>query len=287
MSGERISRGLSDISDVLLESAMGAYERKQRHRCIWVRVLAGAAVIALLITAALWPPEEDGYITGPGLLTVRTYAVDENGDLVTESENLEEGVKFMPKVVYDPTTGCQGQFPFTFSVEENLYPGMDITLQISTDAGIFYKNEPYDPNSPIFLPNTPAIIQLFLQYYGQDFRVDIDKTLIWEPDGFDYVYMQEQIENGNLDYDSAHKDHDFVKNPSFIDVIVRADEYIIGYCVIEIREVNDATGNLAREFSFEVLTIISFPQVDGKWQSVTQEYVQQQIDRLHQEREQI
>lgn len=284
MSGETISRALAGVSDVLLQSAMGVYERKQRRRYIWVRVVAGAAVIALLLTALLWPQEEADYIIGPGLLTVKAFAVDENDMLITESENLEVGVEFRPKIAYNPTDIGRIHFPFTFSVEEGLYPGMNITLQISTDAGIFYKNEPLAPN---LAPDTPYILRAFAQYYGQNFTVDIDKAVYWQPNGFDYAYMQAQIESGNLDYDSAYKEHGFTKNPSFIDVIVRADAQIVGYCVIEIREVDHAPGNRVRSFRFELLRVVSFPQVNGKWQNVTQEYVQQQIDRLHKEREQI
>ena len=150
---------------------------------------------------------------------------------------------------------------------------MDITMEVSTNAGIFYKHDPFNPNSPML----PAILQIFNQFYGQHFTVDIDKKLYWEPEGFDYEYMAEQIEKGNLDYNSAHKEHDYVDNPSFIDVTIRADEYIVGYCVIAIREINENDGHPDQEFSFEVLTIVNFPEVNGKMQKVKFSYVQDQI----------
>lgn len=282
MSGETISRGLNDISDAYLHSAMGVYERKKRSRSNLLRVVAGAAIFVLLLAMLLWPQKEKAYITGPGILTVKAFAVDENGMPVTESENLEVGVAFRPKIAYNPTDIGRIHFPFTFSVEESLYPGMDITLQISTDAGIFYKNEPYDPN---LAPDTPYILRAFAQYYGQNFTVDIDKAVYWQPNGFDYAYMQAQIESGNMDYDSAYKEHGFTKNPSFIDVIIRADAQIVGYCVIEIREVDHAPGNRVRSFRFELLRVVSFPQVNGIWQDVTLDYVQSQIDQLHRQQE--
>ena len=111
--------------------------------------------------------------------------------------------------------------------------------------------------------------------------MDIDKKLYWEPEGFDYAYMAEQIKNGNRDFDSAYKDYDYVNNPSFIDVIIRADNSIVGYCVIAIREINEDDGHPDREFSFELLTMVSFPKVDGKYQKVSYNYVQTQIEKIH------
>ena len=99
--------------------------------------------------------------------------------------------------------------------------------------------------------------------------------------------MKHQFEQGNLDYESAHKWHWFSENPSFFSVIIRADEYIIGYCVIEIREINGVTGYSAQDFSFEVLTMVSFPKVDGEWQEVTLKYVQEQINNIQTEREEL
>lgn len=244
------------------------------------RVAACAAVLALLIgTMFFWPATEESYITGPGLITVRAHELDEMGVASIDSIILEEGIEFTSTVVYDPTKSYRQHFPFSFSIDESLYLGMNITMEVSTNAGIFYKNDPYDPN----MPTLPAILQIFGKYYGQHFTVGIDKNLYWEPNGFDYAYMAEQIENGNLDFNSAYKDHDYVDNPSFIDVIIRADKYIVGYCIIAIREINENDGHPDREFSFEVLTIVNFPEVDGKLQNVTFKYVQEEINRIHRE----
>ena len=111
--------------------------------------------------------------------------------------------------------------------------------------------------------------------------VGIDKQLYWEPEGFDYAYLKEQIEGKNYDFNSAYKKHGYVNNPSFINVIIRADDYIIGYCVMAIREINENDGHPDREFSFELLTMVSFPEVDGKYQKVSYNYVQTQIEKIH------
>lgn len=252
-------------------------ESKTDFRLIAKRAAVCAAVLALLIGAVLfWPISEENYITAPGLIKVYAHGVDTSGSAIVEGVELEEGVEFTSTVVYDPTKSYRRHFPFSFTVDKSLYPNMDITMEVSTDAGIFYKNDPFNPNIPML----PAILQIFNNYYGQHFTVDIDKKLYWEPEGFDYEYMAEQIMSGNRDFDSAYKDHDYVNNPSFIDVIIRADKYIVGYCVIAIREINENDGHPDREFSFEVLTIVNFPEVDGKLQNVTLKYVQEEINRI-------
>lgn len=250
------------------------------------RIAVCAAVLALLLTWLLWPGTEESYVTGPGLLVVRAYALDEDTNTPIEEVILEEGVEFTPIVKYWPEVSYREYYPLSFSVDKDLYPDMNITIEVNTDAGIFYKNEPYDPDSPIYAPETSPVEQVLLQYDGQHFTADIDKKLYWYPLGFDYEYLRKQFEQGNLeDFSSALKSHYFSKNPSFIDVIIWADNYIIGYCVMEIRELNGVTGSRAQNFSFEVLKIVSFPDVDGRWQNVTLKYVQEQINNIHAERE--
>lgn len=285
MSGKTISQALGSITDANLESAMYVYARKRKSRMLWRSICAAAAVLAILLTAALWPSAEESYVTGPGLLVVRAYALDEDANTPIEEVILEEGVKFISNGHYDPKVSLRQHFPFSFSVDNTLYSGMEITLEVTTDAGIFYNNDPLAP--PFSSSSTPDIVQTSLRYYGQHFTVDIDKKIYWEPWGFDYAYWQEQIAQGNLDHESTYKPHLFEKNPSFIDVIIRANDYIIGYCVLEIRETNGITGWEAENFCFEVLAMTSFPEIDGRWQKVTLKYVQEQINNIHAEREVI
>ena len=267
-------------SDGLMQAVLLTEEKQKPRTNPWRtarRVIACGAVLALLIGTMLFWPVEENYVTGPGLIKVYAHEMDETGNEIVESVVLEEGVEFTSTVVYDPTKSYRQHFPFSFSVDENLYPGMDITMEVNTNAGIFYKNDPFDPNKSAL----PAILQIFGNYYGQHFTVAIDKKLYWEPEGFDYAYMAEQIKSGNRDFNSAYKDHDYVNNPSFIDVIIRADKKIVGYCVIAIREINENDGHPDQEFSFEVVSLVGFPMVDGKHQKVSEKYVKEQIQLVH------
>lgn len=277
MSDDRISQVLGEISEDYLESALGVYTRKQNARKHRRNLAACAVVLALMVGVLFLWPREENYLIGSGLITVQAHGLDASGHVTPQSIPLEEGIQYTSEVVYDPTKSYRQHFPFSLSVAESSYPDMRITVEVFTNAGIFYKDTPYDPNAPTH----PALLQFFSNYHGQHFTVDIDEKLYWKPEGFDYAYMEERIKNGEREFDRAYKAHDYVNNPSFIDVIIRADENIIGYCVIAIREINEDDGHPDREFSFEVLKMVNFPEVDGNLQNIPLRYVERQIQLIH------
>ncbi len=140
-----------------------------------------------------------------------------------------------------------------------------------------------DSFNPSLLEMTPTE-QLLATYYGQHFTVDIGKTIYWDPWGFDYEYMRQQYEKGEKIFDRTYIPLFLTKNPSFIDVIIRADDMIIGYCVIEIQLLEGENFEV-QEFAFKLLTMVSFPKIEGRWQNVTEEYVWKEINRIHAESE--
>lgn len=131
----------------------------------------------------------------------------------------------------------------------------------------------------------PPIEQLLYRHYGQHFTVRADTALYWMPDGFDYAYMKAQYEKGNTDLLQVFKEFGYNGNPSFFDIIIRADNRIIGYCVIEVIRTPTDISPYAHKFSFEVVSLVGFPMVDGKHQNVSYEFVQNQIQIIHSERE--
>lgn len=270
---------VTGIDEDLIAEAAEPRVRPFQKRVL--RLTAIAAALAILLTAlSFWPAGEENYVTGPGILVVRAHEADIQDGESFESEILEEGVRFTSSVCYDPTKSYRQHFPFSFEMDESLYPGMELTMEIHTNAGIFYKKNPYIPNTPIWQPLTPDIVAIFMRYYGQNFTVGIDTPVYWEPNGFDYAVMEQAIKDGNHDFESAYKDFDFEESPSFIDVIIRADEYIVGYCVIAIYEI-DIDDHPDRRFSFELVSMMSFPQVDGRYQDVSERYVMEQFQKLH------
>lgn len=288
-----------DLIDEAAAPRMLAFPRRV------LRVASIAAILALLLTWLLWPGEiktdEDGnIISAPGMLVVRAYALDENTNTPIEEVILEEGVEFAPYVHYHQGMSRAQWITFDFYLDESAYHNMNITIELETDAGIFSSKTKF---AYLFDEKIPGILEILLSHDGQHFTTDNSARVWWEPYGFDYDHLkteidkacltpfgydydrlEEAIETGRFDKNYAYKSLDFENSPSFIDVIIRADEHIVGYGVIEIRDLNDYTGRpYAHDwhFSFTMLTMVSFPQVDGQWQSVTKEYVTQQIQQIH------
>ena len=281
MYDNTIQQALGDISDAYLESAMDVYECKRKARKRWHRVVACAAVLALLLGAMFFWPVEENYVTGPGMITVRAHAVDEDVNETIKSVVLEEGVVFTPEYIYRTDTSYRERFPFLFQVEHELYSPDEMILEVTTNAGIFYK---YSPGDITMVGKTP-IEQLLYHNYGQHFTVNADKALYWKPDGFDYDYLQEQFAKGNTDISQALKEFGFSSNPAYFDVIIRTNDYIIGYFVIEVKMSPMEISTYAHRLSFEMVTLVNFPMVDGKHQNVPLNYVQTQIQKIHSERE--
>jgi hypothetical protein len=68
-------------------------------------------------------------------------------------------------------------------------------------------------------------------------------------------------------------------NQVFVDVILRADNHIIGYAVIEILHV--ATSRFGYSYHTCMLKSVSFPKVEGEYQKVSEKYVKEQIQLVH------
>ena len=267
---------ITGIDDDLIQEAAAPRTRPFPRRL--VRIAAIAAVLAILMTALLWP--DPNYITGPGILTVHAHGVDEEGKATIEATTLELGVVFEKTHSYNPAHSYIPDFPISFSIDKEAYYSMDLTLEVRTNTGIFENNDA-DPIKGLHL--TDAQAQLYY-FYGQEFYVDIDKILYWKAQGFDYNHLKECVAAGNEDPSQIYRSYGHQQNPSFIDIIVKANDLIVGYCVIEVTELERVTGSLARNYAFELVASVGFPMVDGQWQNVKHKYVEEQIQKIHTER---
>ena len=261
--------------DYLLEAE--EYEKKRKPA--WVRFVTAAAVVALVIGAlAFWPTGEKEYVTGPGLLTIRANASEVSEDI--EEILLEEGIVLPATFEYRIDTNVAEVLPITLSIPEDAYPNMDITFEVSTMDGIFSKAEPYDPNAPHHAPGATWLDMLVGNFYGQHFDIPNNTSMEWTPTGLNYDYVVAELKKG-VTFDQLQDEKIntyFSNNPSYMDIIIKADQKIVGYAVIEIREVNGVLGMWARNFTIEVLKIVSFPRINGKLQKVSREYILEQIN---------
>lgn len=287
MNKQELTGALSHIhaSDCLKEEVLTMKSKsKTNYRLIAKRAAVCAAVLALLIGAVFfWPASEENYITAPGLITVRAHEIDDAGNATIESVALKEGVLFTPEYIFRTDASYREEYPFFFQIEHELYAPEEIMLEVNTNSGIFYKYSPGD----LSMIGKPPVEQYLYDYYGQHFTVSADKALYWKPGGFDYAYMQEQYNKGNTNLSQIYKPMGFSASPSFFDIIIRANGYIIGYCVMEVTITPTEISPYAHRISFEVVALVSFPMVGGQHQNVSNEYVQTHIQKIHSEREDL
>ena len=273
---EKMNAAMEQVTDDYL---LEAEEYEKKSRPTWVRFAAAAAVLALVIGAiAFWPAGEQDYVTGPGLLVIRANAAEVSEDI--EEILLEEGIILPATFEYRIDTNVAEVLPITLSIPADAYPNMDITFEVSTMDGIFLKAEPYDPNAPHNAPGATVLDMIVGTFYGQHFELPNNTSMEWTPAGLNYDYVVAELKKG-VTFDQLQDEKIntcFSNNPSYMDIIIKANQKIVGYAVIEIREVNGVLGMWARNFTIEVLKIVSFPRVNGKLQKVSEEYVLSQIN---------
>lgn len=244
---------VSGIDEALIDEAAVPPARPMRKplgRRV-VRFAAIAAALAILLTAGLWwPTGEESYVTGPGLLTVRAYALDEGAISEANSTVLEEGVE-LPRS-YDWSVGINSVhgIPLHLSFPEDLYPDAKITFAVKVTGGEF----------ETLRQNT----------LGQSFTAENNTTIVWNHLAW---FLNEHKKADDALPDVFSGDDDFDGSQAFVDIIIYADDHIVGYAVVEIYEVNGSTGVNAYIYNARVLEIVSFPMVDGEFQNITVQYV--------------
>ena len=269
--------------DDLTHAVLRIPQKQRRTLPRPLRLVAAAAVAALVIGAlAFWPAGEQEYVTGPGLLAIRANASEVSEDV--EEILLEEGIVLPATFEYRIDTNVAEVLPITLSIPEDAYPNMDITFEVSTMDGIFAKSQKYDPDAPHNAPGATVLDMIVGTFYGQHFELPNNTSMEWTPAGLNYDYVVAELKKG-VTFDQLQDEKIntyFSNNPSYMDIIIKADQKIVGYAVIEIREVNGVLGMWARNFTIEVLKIVSFPRINGKLQKVSREYVMDKLGELHQ-----
>lgn len=241
MLGRKLSEALSNISDEKIEAAAGITPKSSRH--IWVRVAACAAVLALLLTALLWPGREAAngeIIAAPGILKV--YACDlkiTSEDALGEYELTEN--EFSWRAVWCATiqdahydTPHFGR-PIVFRMPKDYYGTAEVTFRVSSEMEGFCKETMLANGETFYLTK----------------QVDtMTKHNIWQ----------------------KYAEQDF-----YLDIIIYVDGKIAGYGVMSFY----MNGSNAYCYAYKCATVC-FPLVDGQLQDVSEEYVRQKINEYKQ-----
>lgn len=258
MLGKDLSEALGGISDDKIEAAAYVVPKSRRH--IWVRVAACAAVLAILLTALLWPGEtknEDGQIVvSPGILRVYACDLEEVKSTELEEYALLEGVEDSYLTHWSPYLDLiSSGITMTFVVDDVELQKHELVVEISTNYGTlrgYHYNKKYWVDEDLEKSKENAC-------FGQSGMVDNGEVVFWEGTDLLHSAQREKIVSG--------------EERVFIDVIIRSEDNIIGYAVLE------AVLEKPELFMFGLTLLESayFPKVEGQFQNVTPEYVEKRI----------
>lgn len=258
-----LSQALGNISDDLLLEATQLPHKRGAGRIVR-RLVAVAAVIAILLTALLWPSEEK-YITGPGILAVTAYAWDmDTGEIV--SEKLEAGVKLDNSRYWSLGVSLYPGLPIFLDVDSKEFSAEKITYDVSVNCGeyVAWREEWIDV--PVSTGHKTV---------GKMFSVQNDAALFWKYTSYEYqpdIFYSEQLDR------------------IYTKVVIRCEDHIIGYAVLQF---NRAYGRDVKEcypekgeywegkedlpvdaYFTNLIASVVFPRVNGEYQNITLEYVE-------------
>lgn len=263
---------ISDIDPALIQEATMTRQARVL-RTVW-RVAAAAAMVAILIGALAGLPfgltDDEEYVTAPGALSIRAYALDENEISEISSTVLEEGVELPWEYVWSPVINSLRGLPIKLDFPTEGYGDAEITLEISTTGGSFFgKRVRYQD------PDTLEYYMGDYPYLGSNFTISNNYTIYWN--------------TFSKTVDSLTGKEIYVHEPprhSYVDITILADGIIVGYAVVEIYEQlpegeSNYIDGVHRGYLFRVVEIVNFPQVDGEYQTVTRGYVEKKCEELH------
>lgn len=262
MLGKDLSEALGDISDEMVEAAAGTGEGKKRGSVLWLRIAAAVATLAILLTAALWPRKtEDGYITAPGVLKVYAYDTTSGAtidDMV--SYELKEGVVSHP-YEWTPVMNSLYGLPLTFNVEDISLQGTEVSFDVEVGHGNFYgdiHNDKYKKQE------SDSAATLSSAYLGNQFTIDNGETIFWSAVDLYIEAMESGKEIQTL--------LDECGNVIYVDIIIRADDHIVGYAVMQITHEEGW-------YSASVCETVFYPRVDGVFQVVEEATIRQDMQK--------
>lgn len=243
-------------------------------RTVW-KVAAAAAMVAILIGVVAGLPfglmDDEEYVTAPGTLSIRAYALDENEISEVNSTVLKEGVELPWEYVWGPGINIVRGLPIKLDFPTEGYGDAKITLEVSTTGGSFF-GKPVRYQDPI----TKEYHTSDYPYLGNNFTTGNNYTIYWNI----FSKTVDPLTGKEVyDYDAPRK--------SYVDIVIFADDIIVGYAVVEIYELlpegeSNYIDGVHRGYLSRVVEIVSFPKVDGEFQPVSRRYVEKKFNELHQ-----
>ena len=271
MFGEELSAALGEISNDKIQEAACVYKKKKRMRSFWLRGAAVAATVAVLLAAFFAPWQREGeIITAPGVLKVYAYDYVDTESKVMQEIELREGVYSYAKHGWNIAMNLYPGLPLTLSVPEEQFGEANIYLEIDVSGGEFFQ-WPEGENGGNSYVET---------YLGQHFTVGNDQTIYWWIMESDMENLTEATvpgdENGVI---SVPDMTTFLGGIAYVDIIVWADKNIVGcmtvkICAEDMSYPAGSTQYMGSWYHAELVGSVGYPMVDGKYQYITREYVE-------------
>ena len=216
-----------------------------------LRVAAIAAVIALLMTALLWPTEEN-YVTSQNTLKVYACEMNNTSAITPDESTLLNGVSTVSwHCLCDPLFSANTYLPFTLSFPDDLFPGEKITFDIYADFADLWRYERSE--------DATDLTDMRIERFGKNATIPNHSTINWECGNAEH--LRESI--GDQGY-------------FYISIVIRADNQIVGYGLISLQLSTDPVLT-AKTVS---CVTVSFPAIEGKKQNVHDRYVWNCIEEL-------
>ena len=226
-----------------------------------IRVAAVAALLVLVLTVSFWP-SKDGLVTAPGVLKV--YAYDQ-----TNATGMGEELRY--ELVEGSVTSWRNWhitsnvicgLPLVLSAPEEKFVGKEITFDVTVAGGEFVNSD----NGK-------------MEYWGQHITAKNNQTIYWSFTEFFKTYNSGVLDNLTQEELDKLKPEEhfevFLGGTTYIDIIIYADNDVVGCMVVKICPDNNAYAPGSSEYAgcwyhAEFLQSVSFPDVDGQRQNVTE-----------------
>lgn len=264
-SGKFLSEQLSFLPEEMVEEAIAPAQDPQRKRTA-IRVLRIAACFVVVIGLLFGIPQlqnsgNDAVVIGPGLLAVKVCATSAHSSTYVEVA-LEEGV-VIPENAFLGSTNSYVGIPIHLSVAAEDFPFDKITYFLSSTAGLYTDNTRRGYTADWF----------------DTITCGNDSTVRWD-----------LMKESSTDWYDSRLDHCFSK------IVIYCKGHIIGYAVIYYNrlytdewakihpEMEEFYADLDEPLPLDVffcslIESVSFPKIDGKYQDISEEYVQECMNK--------
>lgn len=246
-----LSEALGAVPDDMLQEAMEVKKRKPVGKVLFRAAACLAVVVGLLLASMGGGTDEPTAM--PGILKAYAYEVREQKNV--DFTGLEEYIFVENQIkpgqnMWNPLTNYE--LAITPVVDEEELQDYTITFDVSTKHGLlvgnYHNREKY---------KTYADAEM-----GKQATIDNGETLYWE--GYEPC----------LDGTARRKAVDPGDDTIYVDLIIKADENIIGYAIFAIVPVEGWDGNA---YTGMLVHSVYYPMVDGQFQAINEAFVWQEI----------